>query len=157
MIKRIKITVIGGGSTYTPELLDGLIKAQEALAVEQVHLVDPDRERLDVVAGFCQRMLRHAGASMKLASGSSLPEALDGADFVLTQIRVGGQEGRHEDIQLGLRHGLVGQETTGVGGFAKALRTVPVILDLCREMENGKIKVLFYPYNIHSKKVLTMK
>jgi len=97
--------------------------------------MDIDRERLDTVAGFCQRMVESASANFSVESTTQRKTALAGADFVLTQVRVGGQPGRHKDIQLGLRHGLVGQETTGVGGFAKALRTVPVILQLCREME----------------------
>jgi 6-phospho-beta-glucosidase len=115
--------------------MEGLILRGEALGLTEVVLQDIDPERLEVVGGFCQRMLKHAGATFSLATTRDNAEALTGADFVLTQIRVGGQAGRHMDIQLGLRHGLVGQETTGVGGFAKALRTVPVILGICRDME----------------------
>ncbi|MBW1871104.1 MAG: 6-phospho-beta-glucosidase [Deltaproteobacteria bacterium] len=131
----MKIAVIGGGSTYTPELLDGLIKKAALLNLSVVSLMDIDRERLDIVAGFCQRMVKSASATFSVESTTQRKIALQGADFVLTQVRVGGQSGRHKDIQLGLRHGLVGQETTGVGGFAKALRTIPVILQLCREIE----------------------
>lgn len=131
----MKIAVIGGGSTYTPELMEGLIEASAGLGLADVHLMDVDAERLGVVAAFCERMRAQAGSRFSLSSGLDVEAALDGADFVLTQIRVGGQAGRHLDIRLGLDHGLVGQETTGVGGFAKALRTVPVVLELCRSMQ----------------------
>ncbi len=131
----MKIAVIGGGSTYTPELMDGLISDGPVLGLEEVALMDIDAERLGVVGGFCQRMAAHAGEAFKVVTTSERERAVDGASFVLTQIRVGGQAGRHQDILLGLDHGLVGQETTGVGGFAKALRTVPVMLEICRDME----------------------
>lgn len=133
----MKVAVVGGGSTYTPELMNGLLTHADALGLSQISLMDVDAERLEVVAGFCERMRQHSGVEVRLESGDSLDKALDGAGFVLTQVRVGGQAGRHEDIQLGLRHGLIGQETTGVGGFAKALRTVPVMLDLCVRMESS--------------------
>ncbi|HUU00426.1 MAG TPA: 6-phospho-beta-glucosidase [Myxococcota bacterium] len=131
----MKIAVIGGGSTYTPELMDGLISDGPALGLTEVVLMDIDAERLGVVGGFCSRMVAHAGAAFKVVTTADRERAVDGASFVLTQVRVGGQAGRHLDIRLGLDHGLVGQETTGVGGFAKALRTVPVMLEICRDME----------------------
>ncbi len=131
----MKIAVIGGGSTYTPELMDGLISDGPALGLSEIALMDVDAERLEIVGGFCQRMASHKGAAFKVVTTADRGQALDGASFVLTQIRVGGQAGRHQDILLGVEHGLVGQETTGVGGFAKALRTVPVMLEICREME----------------------
>jgi 6-phospho-beta-glucosidase len=132
----MKIAVIGGGSTYTPELMEGLINERERLGLEDVFLMDIDENRLRIVGDFCRRMIEHAGAGFRLVTTRGYEDALDGAAFVLTQIRVGGQEARHKDILLGVRHGLVGQETTGVGGFAKALRTIPVVLHLCREMEH---------------------
>lgn len=131
----MKIAVIGGASTYTPELLEGFIEEGQRLGLDSVCLMDIDRERLRVVGDFCRRMLARAGGGFSLELTESLDQALAGAAFVVTQIRVGGQTARHQDILLGLRHGLVGQETTGVGGFAKALRTVPVLLDICRRME----------------------
>ncbi|MFC1654346.1 6-phospho-beta-glucosidase [Myxococcota bacterium] len=131
----MKVAVIGGGSTYTPELIEGLIAHRDDLGLAEVALMDIEPERLAVVGDFCRRMVEHSGAGFRVAVTTDRGAALDQASFVLTQIRVGGQPGRHKDIQLGLRHGLVGQETTGVGGFAKALRTVPVILDICKEME----------------------
>ena len=96
--------------------------------------MDVDPLRLKVVGDFAKRMVKHAGAPFILETTDNRKAALDGASFVMTQIRVGGQRARHADIQLGLRHGLIGQETTGIGGMAKALRTIPVIQDLCKEV-----------------------
>ncbi|HWQ12238.1 MAG TPA: 6-phospho-beta-glucosidase [Roseiflexaceae bacterium] len=130
----MKIVVIGGGSTYTPELIDGLIVRAGALGLREVWLVDPNPERLRVVGAFAQRMAAHAGAPFRVELTDDRRRALYGADFVITQLRVGGNQARHGDELLGRRHKLVGQETTGVGGFAKALRTVPVMLDIARDM-----------------------
>ena len=131
----MKITVIGGGSSYTPELIAGLIEHCVSLGLSQVVLHDPNPERLNPVTGFCGRMARRAGSALRIASTESLDAALEGADFVVTQIRVGGQQARHEDICMGLGHGLIGQETTGVGGLAKALRTLPAMLEIARAIE----------------------
>ncbi len=131
----MKIAVIGGGSTYTPELLHGLVARGAALGVDEVVLQDPRPERVGPVSAFCARMAAAGGAAFSVRGTADRADALDGADFVVIQIRVGGQEGRHEDIQLGLRHGLIGQETTGVGGFAKALRTIPAVLEIARDVE----------------------
>ncbi len=125
----MKIAVVGGGSTYTPELLEGLIERQASLALDRVVLHDIAPSRLDPVLGFCRRMAAHHGATFALSGTTDLDDAVDGATFVLTQIRVGGQEARHRDESL-IRHGIVGQETTGAGGFAKAVRTIPEILKI---------------------------
>jgi 6-phospho-beta-glucosidase len=130
----MKIVVIGGGSTYTPELIDGFIARAGVLPVKEIWLVDPNEERLQVVGAFAQRMARYVNAPFEVKLSGDRRRALDGADFVITQLRVGGQAARHGDELLGRRHQLVGQETTGVGGFAKALRTVPVVLDIARDM-----------------------
>jgi 6-phospho-beta-glucosidase len=130
----MKIVVIGGASTYTPELIDGLITRADILGVREVWLVDPNTERLAIVGGFARRMVDHAGAKFRVELTGDRRRAIAGADFVLTQLRVGGQAARHGDEMLGRRHGLIGQETTGVGGFAKALRTVPVMLDIARDI-----------------------
>jgi len=127
----MKIAIIGGGSTYTPELIDGCIAKGRQLGLEAIFLHDIDPQRLDIVGSFAKRMVAHSDASFKVVTTLDVREALEGARFVLTQIRVGGQEARHRDIQFCLRHGLIGQETTGIGGFAKALRTIPRILELC--------------------------
>lgn len=130
----MKLVVVGAGSSYTPELMNGIV-SDPSLPIDRVVLQDPRAERLGPVGHFSRRMAKAAGGGVSVAIEPDLDRALEGADFVVVQIRVGGQEGRHEDIQLGRRHGLIGQETTGVGGFAKALRTVPVVLDIARRVE----------------------
>ncbi len=130
----MKIVVIGGASTYTPELIDGFIARAGVLPLREIWLVDPNEERLKIVGAFAQRMVKQANAPFRVELTGDRRRALDGADFVITQLRVGGQAARHGDELLGRRHHLVGQETTGVGGFAKALRTVPVVLDIARDM-----------------------
>jgi 6-phospho-beta-glucosidase len=129
----LKIAVVGGGSTYTPELVEGLATREDRLPVDELVLFDVDPERLDVVGGLAGRMLARAGWGGRLARTGRREEAVDGADFVVVQLRVGGQAMRLVDETLPLEFGCVGQETTGPGGFAKALRTVPVVLDLAEE------------------------
>lgn len=129
----VKVSVVGGGSTYTPELVEGFVTRADRLPVDELVLLDVDRERLDVVGGLAGRMLTRAGFEGKLVLTGHRDEALDGADFVIVQLRVGGQAARHVDETLPLEFGCIGQETTGPGGFAKALRTVPVVLELAEE------------------------
>src|SRR5262245_19791657 len=129
----LKIAVIGGGSTYTPELVEGFAVRAERLPMDDLVLLDPDLERLEVVGGLARRMLERAGFGGRLALSARREEALDGADFVIVQLRVGGQAQRLVDETLPLEFGCIGQETTGPGGFAKALRTVPVVLELAEE------------------------
>ena len=131
----MKLSIIGGGSTYTPELIEGLINRGEQIGLSEVVLMDIDEERLDVVGNFAIRMVDHSKADFKVSLTGNRREALENADFVVTQIRVGKMPARHKDILLGLRHGLIGQETTGVGGFAKALRTIPVMTALASDLE----------------------
>ena len=126
----MKIAVIGGGSTYTPELVSGLAGERDRLDVTELVLQDIDPERLEVVGGLAGRMLTRNGFSGELTLTDELDRAVDGADFVLVQIRVGGQEARLSDETVPLVCGCVGQETTGAGGLAKALRTVPVVLSI---------------------------
>jgi 6-phospho-beta-glucosidase len=126
----VKIAVIGGGSTYTPELIDGFARLRDLLPVDEIALLDPDTDRLSVVGGLAGRILRHHGHPGTVSTGTDLDAALDCADAVLLQLRVGGQAARHVDETLPLMCGCVGQETTGAGGLAKALRTVPVVLDI---------------------------
>jgi len=130
----MKVTVVGGGSTYTPELVDGIARLGDEIEVDQLVLCDPDSTRLDAVAGVSGRIARRHGWRGTLTATSDLAEAADGADFVLLQLRIGGQSARHLDETIPLRCGCVGQETTGAGGFAKALRTVPVVLDIADEV-----------------------
>src|SRR6266508_2467306 len=129
----LKIAVVGGGSTYTPELVQGFATRQERLPVDELVLLDVDAERLEVVGGLARRMLDRAGWSGRLLLSGRREEAVDGADFVVAQLRVGGQAMRLADETVPLEFGCIGQETTGPGGFAKALRTVPVVLELAEE------------------------
>lgn len=157
-LKGYKLAVVGGGSSYTPELVEGLISRRDALPVREIALVDlPEgREKVEAVAALARRMFERAGLGAKTpgsgaggggARGGGAPggspsvtvtfdrrEAIDGADFVISQFRVGGLKARARDESIPLRHGVVGQETTGPGGFANALRTVPVALDLARDI-----------------------
>ncbi len=130
----MKLTVVGGGSTYTPELVDGIAGRRTSLAVDEIVLVDPDRDRLEVVGAFSQRLLDHAGHPARVHTTSDLEEGVDGASAVLLQLRVGGQEARAQDETFPLVCDCVGQETTGAGGLAKALRTVPVVLDIAERV-----------------------
>jgi 6-phospho-beta-glucosidase len=129
----LKIAVVGGGSTYTPELVQGFATREGRLPVEELVLLDLDQERLEVVGGLARRMLQRAGWGGRLALTGRREAAIDGADFVVVQLRVGGQAMRLADETLPLSYGCIGQETTGPGGFAKALRTVPVVLELADE------------------------
>jgi 6-phospho-beta-glucosidase len=129
----VKIAVVGGGSTYTPELVEGFATREDRLPVEELVLFDVDAERLEVVGGLAGRMLERAGWRGRLRRTGRREEVLDGADFVVVQLRVGGQAMRLADETLPLEFGCIGQETTGPGGFAKALRTVPVVLELAEE------------------------
>ena len=126
----MKLAVVGGGSTYTPELVDGLARLGDQLAVAELVLLDPDAERLAVVGGFAQRILDERGAATRLTLTTDRDAAIDGASAVLLQLRVGGQTARAGDESFPLACDCVGQETTGAGGLAKALRTVPVVLDI---------------------------
>jgi 6-phospho-beta-glucosidase len=126
----MKIAVVGGGSTYTPELVSGLAGERDRLDVTELVLQDIDPERLEVVGGLAGRMLARDGFSGDLTLTGDLDTALDAADFVLVQIRVGGQQARLSDETLPLACGCIGQETTGAGGLAKALRTVPVVISI---------------------------
>ena len=130
----MKIAVIGGGSTYTPELVSGLSRERDKIDVRELVLHDIDEERRDVVGGLAARMLERQGYRGRADVTGDLDRALDGADFVLIQIRVGGQQARLSDETVPLACGCIGQETTGAGGFAKALRTVPVVLEIAERV-----------------------
>jgi len=126
----MKVTVIGGGSTYTPELVDGFARLSELLPIEELWLVDPDASRLELVAGISRRMFAKAGHAGKIMTTENVVEGVSDADVVLLQLRVGGQAARHGDETFPHEASCIGQETTGPGGFAKALRTVPVVLNI---------------------------
>lgn len=130
----MKITVVGGGSTYTPEVVDGLARLRHLLPVSELCLTDPHEERLALVSAVSDRMLRRHGYALTVTHTTSLVDAVADADVVLLQLRVGGQAARNVDETMPLECGCVGQETTGVGGLAKALRTVPVVLDIAEHV-----------------------
>ena len=133
----MRIAVVGGGSTYTPELVDGLGRLYDVLPVEELVLVDPASDRLELVGGLGRRILARLGHPARLTTTTDLEPALDGIDAVLLQLRVGGQAARLEDETWPLECGCVGQETTGAGGLAKALRTVPVVLDIAERVRTA--------------------
>ena len=128
----MKLTVIGGGSTYTPELIDGVISRHNRLPITHIHLVDIDPVKLKIIAQFAMRMIKAAKVDIEIEFGTDLRVGVRGAQFVVSQFRVGTQAARHRDELLGRKYKLIGQETVGVGGFAKALRTIPVALDVAR-------------------------
>ncbi len=131
----LKLAVVGGGSTYTPELVNGFVRRIDRLTIDEIDLLDIDEERLSIVGGLAERMLARQGWPGRLVRTTDRDAAIDGADVVLVQLRVGGQAARLGDETLPPRFGLVGQETVGAGGFAKALRTVPVVAELGAAVE----------------------
>ncbi|GHF44312.1 6-phospho-beta-glucosidase [Streptomyces morookaense] len=130
----LKLTVVGGGSTYTPELVDGFARLRDVLPLEELVLVDPAADRLELVGGLARRIFRRQGHPGRITWTADLDAGVDGADAVLLQLRVGGQAARNQDETWPLECGCVGQETTGAGGLAKALRTVPVVLDIAERV-----------------------
>lgn len=134
-MKSLNIAVIGAGSTYTPELLDGFIRRKDRLAVGELRLMDIDGVKLNIISALAQRMFKKAGLKPTLITTADMDRALEGADYVIAQIRVGALAARIRDEKIPLKYGLLGQETTGIGGMMNALRTIPVILDLAKRME----------------------
>ncbi|WSQ09276.1 6-phospho-beta-glucosidase [Streptomyces sp. NBC_01231] len=130
----MKLTVVGGGSTYTPELIDGFARLRDTLPIEELVLVDPAAERLELVGGLARRIFAKQGHPGRIVTTDDLDKGVEGADAVLLQLRVGGQAARQQDETWPLECGCVGQETTGAGGLAKALRTVPVVLDIAERV-----------------------
>jgi len=136
----LKAAVIGAGSTYTPEFIDGIIARSESLPFDKLVLMDTDKERLEIVGGLARRQFKSGGAQLELVLTEDLDEALENASFVFTQMRVGKLQARIRDEKIPLKYGYLGQETTGVGGFMKALRTIPVIMDIAKRMERLSAK-----------------
>ena len=133
----VKIVTIGGGSSYTPELVEGFIKRYAHLPVKELWLVDIEagREKLETVGALAKRMVKKAGVPMKIILSYDRREALKDADFVTTQMRIGRLPARVLDERIPLSHGMIGQETNGAGGMFKAFRTIPVILDIVKDIE----------------------
>ncbi|WP_099469829.1 6-phospho-beta-glucosidase [Konateibacter massiliensis] len=137
MNKKLKIVTIGGGSSYTPELMEGFIKRKEELPIKEIWLVDIEegKEKLEIVGNLARRMVKAAGLDWEIHLTLNRREALKDADFVSTQLRVGLLDARIKDERIPLSHGILGQETNGAGGMFKALRTIPVILDIVEDMK----------------------
>ncbi|MCZ4102018.1 6-phospho-beta-glucosidase [Streptomyces sp. SID13666] len=133
----MKLAVVGGGSTYTPELIDGFARLRDTLPIEELVLVDPAAERLELVGGLARRIFAKQGHPGKVTTTANLEAGVAGADAVLLQLRIGGQAARNQDETWPLECGCVGQETTGAGGLAKALRTVPVVLDIAERVRRA--------------------
>ncbi|RYJ24062.1 6-phospho-beta-glucosidase [Streptomyces sp. L-9-10] len=133
----MKLAVVGGGSTYTPELIDGFSRLRDTLPIEELVLVDPAADRLDLVGGLARRIFAKQGHPGRITTTSDVDAGVAGADAVLLQLRVGGQAARNQDETWPLECGCVGQETTGAGGLAKALRTVPVVLDIAERVRRA--------------------
>jgi len=134
-MRELKAAVIGAGSTYTPELIEGFINKRDSLNFQEFYLMDINKEKLDVSGALAERMLLSKGFRGKVVLTGDLDEAIAGADYVFGQIRAGGMTARIRDEKIPLKHGLLGQETTGAGGFMNALRTIPVMLDIARRIE----------------------
>jgi len=134
--EKIKVVTIGGGSSYTPELIEGFIKRKDELPIGELWLVDIEdgKEKLEIVGTMAQRMVKAAGLNWKVNLTLDRRKALEGADFVSTQFRVGLLDARIKDERIPLSHGIIGQETNGAGGMFKAFRTIPVILDIIDDM-----------------------
>lgn len=137
MEKGIKIATIGGGSSYTPELIEGFIKRYDKLPIRELWLVDVEagKEKQEIVYNLSKRMIEEAGVPMKIYQTLDRREAIKDADFVTTQLRVGQLDARMLDERIPLTHGVIGQETNGPGGLFKGLRTIPVILDIIKDIE----------------------
>ena len=133
----LKVVTIGGGSSYTPELIEGFIKRHDELSVKELWLVDIEegKEKLEIVGSLAKRMVKKANIDMEIHLTLDRREALKDADFVTTQLRVGLLDARIKDESIPLSHGLIGQETNGAGGLFKALRTVPVVFDIIKDIE----------------------
>lgn len=135
MNKELKIAIVGAGSSYTPELIEGLSEHRETLPVKEIVLLDINEERLSIMEGFVKRYIKHLNYDVKVWSTTSREEAFTGADFVSTQIRVGGNKARIFDEKIPLKYGLIGQETTGVGGMFNAFRVIPVMIEIAKDVE----------------------
>ncbi|HYF79630.1 MAG TPA: 6-phospho-beta-glucosidase [Symbiobacteriaceae bacterium] len=131
----LTICIIGAGSSYTPELIEGFSLMRESLPVREIRLMDIDTHRLEIMEGFVRRFAAHMNFPVTITATTDRRRAIEGADFINTQIRVGGNAARVKDEKIPLSYGLIGQETTGAGGMMKALRSIPVMLDIARDVE----------------------
>lgn len=146
MLRPLRISIIGAGSSYTPELLDMMGQMRDSLNVAELCLYDIDQRRLDIMTGFTKRFLANIDYPIEVTATMNREEAIVGADFIITQIRVGGNQARVFDEKIPLSYGMLGQETTGAGGFSKALRTIPVMIDIARDVERLNPKAWMINY-----------
>ncbi|MCC0098145.1 6-phospho-beta-glucosidase [Streptomyces flavotricini] len=133
----MKLAVVGGGSTYTPELIDGFARLRDTLPIGELVLIDPATDRLELIGALARRIFAKQGHPGRVTTTADLDAGVEGADAVLLQLRIGGQAARLQDETWPLECGCVGQETTGAGGLAKALRTVPVVLDIAERVRRA--------------------
>ncbi|WP_329572555.1 family 4 glycosyl hydrolase [Kitasatospora sp. NBC_01266] len=133
----MKLAIVGGGSTYTPELIDGFARLSDRLPIAELVLIDPAAERLELIGGLARRIFAKQGHPAEVSTTGDLAAGVADADAVLLQLRIGGQGARNEDESWPLECGCVGQETTGAGGLAKALRTVPVVLSIAEQVRRA--------------------
>lgn len=138
-----KVSIIGGGGVRTPLLIHGLLRAQSELHIGSVHLFDVDARRADLMAALGREIAREQGADVRIAGAKSIESAIEGSDFVLSSLRIGGMAARARDERIAIDQGLAGQETTGPGGVAMALRTVPVALEHARLVEREAPRAWF--------------
>ena len=133
---KLKVVIIGGGSSYTPELIEGIIGRHKSFPVTEIALVDIEKgkQKLKTIAQLANRMIKKSKLHIALSWTLNRKEALKDADFITTQIRVGGLEARVQDEEIPLSYGFIGQETNGVGGVFKALRTIPVLLEIAEDI-----------------------
>ncbi|NSW91246.1 MAG: 6-phospho-beta-glucosidase [Firmicutes bacterium] len=134
-MKSLKIAVIGAGSTYTPELINGFVTRKNQIRLSSLALMDINRGKLEIVSGLIRRILKANEMRPEIIITESLEEAIEGANYLICQVRVGGLDARIRDEKIPLKYCLLGQETTGAGGFMKALRTIPVIMNVAKTME----------------------
>lgn len=134
-MKDLIIAVIGAGSSYTPEIVEGFVQQREIIPVTKLIFMDINSDRLETIASFCRRFMRHLGHEIPIQTTTELSAAVSGANFIVTEIRVGGNQQRVLDEKIPLKYGVIGQETTGPGGMFKAFRTIPVMLNLAHEVE----------------------
>ncbi|SJN60014.1 putative 6-phospho-beta-glucosidase [Vibrio ruber DSM 16370] len=137
MNHKLKVVVIGGGSSYTPELIEGLINRYHEFPIAELWLVDIEagKEKVNIIAELAQRMIQKKGFNIDVKVTLDRRLALENADFVCSQFRAGCLDGRIRDERISLKYGMIGQETNGLGGFANACRTIPITLDICKDME----------------------
>ncbi|NEU05144.1 6-phospho-beta-glucosidase [Clostridium senegalense] len=136
-MKGIKMSIIGAGSSYTPELIEGIINNIDELPITEIVLIDIEtgRKKLDIIFNLTKRMLKKSNISIKVWTTCNRKDGIKNSDFIISQIRVGGLRAREKDELISLKNNLIGQETTGAGGFANALRTIPIMLDICKDIE----------------------